>query len=50
MSVGNLARPIFVIFIANDKRDIKLFKKFKLNFVVIIVSELAHFGNQEKFC
>ena len=49
-SVGNLAGPIFVIFIANDRRDIKLFKNFKLIFVVMIVSELAHFENQEKIC
>ena len=49
-SVGNLARPIFVIFIANDRRDVRLVKKFKLNFVVIIVFELAHFENPEKFC
>ena len=49
-SVGNLARPIFVIFIANNRRDIMLFKKLKLNFVVMIVSELAHFENQKKNC
>ena len=42
------SRPIFVIFIANDRTDIKFFKKFKLNFVVLIVYELAHFENQEK--
>ena len=44
-SVGNLAGPIFVIFIANNRRDMKLFKKLKLNFLVMIVSELAHFEN-----
>ena len=49
-SVDNLARLIFVIFVTNDRRDIKLFKNYKLNFVVIIVSELAHFENQEKIC
>ena len=43
MSVANLAGLIFVIFIAIEKRDIKLFIKFKLYFVVIIVSELVHF-------
>ena len=48
-SVG-LARPIFVIVFANDESDVKLFKKFKLNLVMIIVSELAHFENQEKNC
>ena len=47
-SVGNLAEPIFVIFIANHRRDVKLFKKFKLNFVAMILFELAHFKNQEQ--
>ena len=47
-SVGNLAGPILVIFIANARTDIKLFKNYKLNFVVLIVSKLAHFQNQEK--
>ena len=49
-SVGNLARPIFVNFIAKNRRDIKIFNYYKLDILVIIVSELAYFENQEKIC
>ena len=49
MSVANLAGLIFVIFIAIGRKDIKLFKKLKLNFLVITVSELVHFENQANF-
>ena len=48
-SVANLARLISVMFIATERRDIKPFKEFKLNFVVIIVYELVQFENQAKF-
>ena len=46
MTVGNLAKPIFVIFIAIESRDGKLFKMSRWNFVAIIAFELAHFKNQ----
>ena len=48
MSVANLADPMFAIFIAIKRRDMKLFKDFKLSFVVIVVPELVHFENHTK--
>ena len=39
---ANSAGPIFLIFIAIERRDAKLFKRFELNFVVTTVSEPVH--------
>ena len=46
MTVGNLAKPILVIFIAIESRDGKLFKTSRWNFLAIKAFELAHFKNQ----